>query len=298
MHHDRITQLENPERSEAMSSSLSNHHRILSDKHHRKNTLTPAARLDIAIKEWAFSTDFNLPLEPSSTVDARITTINGDIVASGYDRVVADGESIWLEIPKAHLHLSKFQPRQRTASRNFYTYSGVTAHEQTQTEIGLSPRKHKFAVKVKRNLPSCRLIVGKWYIHAHQVKIETRSTTKTGHRRLRTNRLVGLLRSIFGRAYSPRTYRESKAIQTKNPPRVEQIIPQNNITWPTAPTSYMPTSSLNNFFPLPMQAPPPFYNPPYYAGQPMYNGVQLGINSAKPLKTTVRHPDLDHSTTM
>ena len=79
-------------------------------------SLTPDASLDIAIKEWAFSSDINLPIEPSETFSARITTFNGH----GYDRVVADEKSIWIEIPKSKLNLSQFQPRQRTASRHYY----------------------------------------------------------------------------------------------------------------------------------------------------------------------------------
>ena len=122
-----------------------------------KDILSSNVRLDIVIKEWAFSSDFQLPIEPPSTVNARITTIDGEQIATGYDRIIADGESIWLEVPRAKLKIDKFRPRQRTASRDFYTLSGVTAHFQKQTETGLSPRRHKLAVKVRRNYPSCRL---------------------------------------------------------------------------------------------------------------------------------------------
>ena len=104
-------------------------------------SLTPDARLDIAIKEWAFSSDINLPIEPSETFSARITTFNGQLVANGYDRVVADGESIWIEIPKSKLNLSQFQPRQRTAPRHFYTLSRVTAYKRLQTEHDFSPSR-------------------------------------------------------------------------------------------------------------------------------------------------------------
>lgn len=81
-----------------------------------KDILSSNIRLDIAIKEWAFSSDFQLPIEPPSTVNARITTIDGEQIATGYDRIIADGESIWLEVPIAKLKIDKFRPRQRTAS--------------------------------------------------------------------------------------------------------------------------------------------------------------------------------------
>ena len=194
MHNDRILQIKKTNLADANSKVPTNN----------QEPYNPDARLDREIKEWAFSTSFQLPLEPRGTFNARITTFDGDLVATGYDRIVADGESIWFEVPKAELNLTKFQPRQRTPSRNFYTLSGVTAHEQLQTEIGRSPRRHKLAVKVKRNLPCCRLTPDKWYVHAHQVKIETDHSGKLRLRRLKTKRLISILRSVFGRAYFPR----------------------------------------------------------------------------------------------
>lgn len=99
----------------------------------------------------------------------RITTIRGDLIATEYSRVIADGESIWFEVPKDNLDFSKFNPRQRTSSRSRQFY---TAHQQIERDLGLSPRRHKLAVKVQRNLPSCRLSAGKWYINVHQVRVE------------------------------------------------------------------------------------------------------------------------------
>ena len=239
--------------------------------HGISNDLTPDARLDIAVKEWAFSSNFRLSLKPPLTFDARITTIQGEVIATGYNRVVADGESIWLEVPRSNMNLGKFKARQRTASRHFWTCSGVTAHKQIEPELGLSPRQHKLAVKVKRNLPSCRLIAGKWYIHAHQVRIETQVNGRWVSRRLKTNHLISLLRSIFGRAYHPRS-NTSPSLQRhqRKSPRTELRTDNAEAQPKAAPTTYIPTSTLANNFPVPLHATQPWPNPAYLAGQLSY----------------------------
>ena len=131
--------------------------------------LTPA---DIVIKEKAFTEDFKLPLSPADPWAANIYSLVGDdLIARGYERVVTDGESIWLEIPRNWLCTKRLTKRQLTPSRQYFTLNGVTIHNQLQTELGRSPRRHKLAVKIPRAEPSSRLLVGKWYIHVHQIKI-------------------------------------------------------------------------------------------------------------------------------
>ena len=75
--------------------------------------LTPA---DVPIKTKAFSDDFNLPLTPEKTKMGNIYSLVGDdLIARGYDSVVVDGESIWLEIPEhllsTHKLLKNYHPR-------------------------------------------------------------------------------------------------------------------------------------------------------------------------------------------
>ena len=144
-------------------------------------------------------------------------------------------------------------------------------------------------MRVKRNLPSCRLTIRKWYIHAHQVRIDTIKNGKSISRRLRTNRLVTLLRSTFGRAYYPRYnnrssphHHQSKALRTEQKPKPRKLQVH------TA-TTFMPTSTLNKQFPLPIQAQPPWLNPAYYSGQLPYNGlVQVPNNVLAPGEATMQ----------
>ena len=165
----------------------------------------------------------------------------------------------------------------------------MTAHEQLQTELGRSPRRHKLAVKVKRNLPSCRLTPGKWYVHAHQVKIETEHGGKLQSRRLKTKRLISVLRSVFGRAYFPRL-KSSKLKTQQHRTRVEPKkthIPLNT----TATTTFQPLTTLSNNFSLPMQAPtPPWANPAFYIGQTPYGGAMLGTGNLQNLTHAVINP--------
>ena len=236
--------------------------------------MTPDACLDIAIKEWAFSSDFGLPLKPSQTFAARLTTIQGELIATGYDRVVVDGESILLEIAEANLLLNKFRPRKHTSSRHFHTFSGVTAHHQLETELGLSPRRHKFAIKVKRNLPSCRLKANKWYVHAHQVRIETEINGRRESRRLQTNRLISILRSVFGHAYFPRSHgRPSSNRHQANSSRTKFKPDVCNTTEMNTTNTFVPTSTLTNNYPHPLLAPQPWLNPTYYTGQLPHSGM-------------------------
>ena len=65
-------------------------------KHPSNEVKTPDEVLDIAIKEWGFSRDFQPPLIPPRTVNASITNIEGEEIATGYDRVIAYGGSIWI----------------------------------------------------------------------------------------------------------------------------------------------------------------------------------------------------------
>ena len=77
---------------------------------------------------------------------------------------------------------------------------GVTLHQQLAVETGKYPRRHKLAVKlINRVGPSSKLVVGKWYLHAHQVKIYNQAL---GSRWLGTKKLVYKLKMTFPVAIS------------------------------------------------------------------------------------------------
>ena len=88
---------------------------------------TPA---DILLKKKAFCTDFGLPLSPRNGYTVKINSLVGDEpIASEYTNVVADGESIWLELPEKAINLTNFRRRQLTSSRQYWTLNGVTLHQ-------------------------------------------------------------------------------------------------------------------------------------------------------------------------
>ena len=242
------------------------------------NLLTNLTPADIVIKEKAFIEDFKLPLSPAEPLPANIYGLVGDdLIARGYKRVVTDGESIWLEIPEKWLSSKSFTKRQQTPSRQYFTLNGVTIHHQLQTELGRSPRRHKLAVKIPRAEPSSRLLAGKWYIHAHQVKIASCAQGDTKWLKLRTMRLVRILRKTFRANYNPRYPASGQSAQfqirknntrkrsqnhdarRKNKPSSWEYI---KLRQPVAPS----IKSLANF-PMPMQAPPQWLNPYNYANQ-------------------------------
>ena len=173
----------------------------------RSNLLSNLTPADITIKEKAFTTDFNRTLNPEQTQLVEIYSLVGDkLVAKGYDRAVVDGESIWLEIPENLLCKQNFIRRQTTSSRQYFTASGVTIHQQLDLEHGRSPRRQKLAVKIPRAEPSSRLTAGKWYIHVHQVKMKLNIIGLTQWSLLRLTRLIKILRRTFGQNYHPRSY--------------------------------------------------------------------------------------------
>ena len=136
------------------------------------NLLKNLVPAEIVIKGKAFTEDFKLPLSPVDPWAANIYSLVGDdLIARGYERVVTEGESIWLEIPWDWLWKKRLTKRQLTPSRQYFTLNGVTIHNQFQTELGRSPRRHTLVVKIPRAEPGSRLLAGKWYIHAHQIKI-------------------------------------------------------------------------------------------------------------------------------
>ena len=63
----------------------------------------------------AFLDDFKLPLE-GTTVHITIRRAGVD-VENGYDRVVADSESLWLELSEHQISKSRFERRPLTRSR-------------------------------------------------------------------------------------------------------------------------------------------------------------------------------------
>ena len=215
------------------------------------------------IKEKAWLTDFELPLTPKSTATyshstqlATISSLVGEQqVAFGYNRVIADGESLWLEISEKLLLKKNFTKRQTTASRQYWTLMGVTIHQQLQLEYGKAPRRHKLAVNIPRGEPSSRLEVGKWYVHAHQVKVGICVNAKVVWKKLRTNRLITLLRRTFGQNYHPRT---SAWIQNCS----------TNIQHSRrGPRRSAAKDIIPNKFPMPMKAPPPWKSPAWYRRQ-------------------------------
>ena len=239
----------------------------------RNNLLKNLTPADIAIKENAFIEDFKkLPLSPAEPLAVNIFSLVGDdLIARGSNRVVTDGESIWLEIPENWLCTKSFTRRQLTPSRQYFTLNGVTIHHQLETELGKSPRRHKLAVKIPRAEPSSRLHAGKWYIHAHQVKIASGVQGDTEWLKLRTMRLVKILRKTFRSNYIPRSssYSQSSQSQIRNKNNRHRLTkkqtPMKNkphsweylkLKQPAAPA----TNSLASY-PMPMQAPPQWLNP-------------------------------------
>ena len=147
----------------------------------------------------AFELDFKLPLDGARVNISSL--IKGEDVATGYAKVVADAESLLLEIPEHLISWKNFKIKQRTSTRQFYTMNGVTLHQQLKAEPEKKIRRHKFSINIKRNGPNYGLETGKWYTHAHQVKIYN---LKIGSRWLGTKNLVRKLRTAFGSAYNPR----------------------------------------------------------------------------------------------
>ena len=243
--------------------------------------LTPA---DIVLKEKAFSEDFKkLPLSPAQPQAANILSLVGDdLIARGYSRVVADGESIWLEVPENWLCLTSFTKRQQTKSRHYYTLNGVTIHHQLQPELGRSPRRQKLAVKIPRGEPSSRLHPGKWYLHAHQVKMASSIQGDSNWLKLRTKRLVKILRRTFRTNYHPRVLATGKRTQYMRNNRVRQRNANSANARKNKPSAWeylkpmqpatFPKNSLANH-PMPMQAPPQWLNPHYLSqsSTPAYN---------------------------
>ena len=108
---------------------------------------------------------------------------------------------MWLELSEKQIFKSKFQSRQLTRSRQYFTLNGVTLHKQLAKENHPYPRRQKLAVKLDRSEPSSRLKKGKFYLHVHQIKIYN---PEIGTRWLGTGRLIKKLMSTFGAKYHPR----------------------------------------------------------------------------------------------
>ena len=83
---------------------------------------------DLQIKIDAFRNDFKLPLNGA---EVHISSLRGGVdVANGYERVIADGESLWLELSEEQIFRNNFKMRWRTKSRLYYVMNGVTLHKQ------------------------------------------------------------------------------------------------------------------------------------------------------------------------
>ena len=159
---------------------------------------------------------------------------------------MADGESLWLEVEENAICWKNFNARQRTNSRHFFVMNGVTLHKQLMNETGNSSPRHKLSVNIKRSGPSCALEVGKWYIHAHQVKIYN---PELGTRWLGTRRLVNRLQKTFGNAYNPRIKSNNRVqINTsKNRNKPINIVNQNNNVFAHVNKRNRPPSNVLSF---------------------------------------------------
>ena len=165
---------------------------------HHNDVPSRVSPCDLKIKLDAFTNDLKLPLNGANIY---ISSIGGLDVAKGYEKVIADGESLWLQLSKSQIYWAKFKRRQRTSSRQYWTLEGVTLHEQLRKEDHPYPRKNKLSVRIDRSEPCSRLIEGKYYIHVHQVKM---NNPRIGTRWLGTTRLVKKLKEAFGSSYNPK----------------------------------------------------------------------------------------------
>ena len=189
--------------------------------------------------------------------------------------------------------MGKFRKRQRTSSREYWTFNGVTLHHQLETETGRTPRKHKLAVRIHRDEPSSRLLKGSWYVHAHQIKILVGDCAQPDWRKLRTNQLVSKLRTTFGNLYHPRRTSITKFLKHSASHNVGQAYGARKSADYSGHVSkshgfgqktMLNPSSSSHVFPWPMQAPSPSANPAYYTGQvPLSN--QLPPTTAIPTHT-------------
>ena len=153
---------------------------------------------DIKMKTEAFKNDIKLPLDGASVY---ISSIKGQDVARGYERVIADAEGLWFELTEDQIYWAKFKRRQRTETRQYWTLPGVTLHQQLVKELNPFPRRHKLAVRLKRQYPSSKHKKGRFYIHVYQVKV---NNPNIGTRWLGTGRLTKQLKSAFGSQYHPK----------------------------------------------------------------------------------------------
>ena len=142
-------------------------------------------------------------------------------VANGYNRVVPDGESLWLELTADQIFKTNFRRRWKTRTRQYFAMPGVTLHQQLAIEKHPYPRRNKLAVKIDRGEPCSRLEVGKYYLHVHQIKIYN---PELGTRWLGTRRLIQKLVRAFGCKYHP------KQRSVKPPTRAKQTR-QLNTDW-------------------------------------------------------------------
>ena len=119
---------------------------------------------DKQMKIDAFKNDIKLPLDGATVY---ISSIKGQDVARGYERVIADAEGLWFELTEDQIYCAKFKRRQKTETRQYWTLPGVTLHQQLIKEVNPFPRRLKLAVKLKRKHPSSKLKEGTFYIHVY-----------------------------------------------------------------------------------------------------------------------------------
>ena len=126
------------------------------------------------------------------------------------------------------------------------------------------------------------------------MRINTQNDGGVFSRRLGSNRLAKLLRTIFGRAYYPRTKVHSH-LRTDSPPAKRKWKePTRKSHHEPATSTYLPITTLTNNFPLPLQAPHPWPNLTYFNGQVPYEGVHATQNAVTPQQTWNNHQPTQH----
>lgn len=144
----------------------------------------------------AFENYFKLPFDG---VDVHISSFEGTDVTRGYNRVVADTEGLWFELTENQMYWTNFKTMQKTKTRQYWEQRGL--HQRLVTELNPHPRKHMPAVGLKRNVPSCSLGEGIFYLDVYQAKVINPSI---GTLCLGTIRLVKQLQPVFGTNYYPK----------------------------------------------------------------------------------------------
>ena len=107
---------------------------------------------------------------------------------------------------------------------------GVKLFKLTREDTRPTPRRHRFAVIPRGNptTPCNPLIVGRWYVHVYQTKIEINGVLKT----LNSKAIARDLQKKWGLQYYPRTHDTDQVLPHPIPLHGAPI---QNIPYPPAP---------------------------------------------------------------